>query len=113
MKKLLLVAAFLGLTSCGYSNLDSTFTGQIKYVENVTPLMCMNYTQAGISLGVMRNGTGSVSTHDVQVYVPDAALAEKLKEASVTGKLMKITYNELRLTFCVPSMIITKVEVVE
>lgn len=111
--KTVIAIAFLFLSGCGYSALNSTFTAQVKYVENANPIMCDNYTYSGMSLGVTRNGTGSVSTHDITVYVPNEELANKLQAASHDGKLVTITYDEKRWRWCVPNMEVKKVEVLQ
>jgi hypothetical protein len=98
---------------CGYNALNSTFTGQVKYVEKVNPIVCDEFTGAGISLGVMRNGTGSVSTHDVEVYVPDQINIDLLSAASKSGSLVTVTYDARRVSFCKPPIVVRSVELVK
>lgn len=108
-----LFVLFLVLSGCGYSALNSEFTGQVKYVENVNPILCDQRVDAGITLGVMRNGTGSVSTHDIIVTVPDKDVQAILRSASESGAIVKMTYDQKRLTWCWHEMTVTKAEVLK
>lgn len=108
MKKLLLI---MMLCACGYSSKSSELSGQPKNIEHNTPLICMNYDSVDISLGVMRNGVGSMSTQDVYLYVPSQNDIDTLNQAIKDGKLVKITYDEARITFCVPEKVVRKIEV--
>jgi hypothetical protein len=109
MKKLLLIS-FLFLEACGNESVQNELVGQVKRVVNKTPLICSNYTQADVSMGVMRNGTGSVSKEDVYLTVINPEDVKSLKEAADAGIPVKITYDVKRLTFCIESHIVTKVE---
>lgn len=114
----MLIVALLGLcaiigVNSGYSARGSEMTGQVKRVVQNTPLVCQNYTNADISLGSMRAGVGSMSTEDVWVTVPDASMAKILADASVSGKLVKVTYDVRRLTICIDDHIVTAVEVLK
>lgn len=114
MKKLLiLVAGALMLSGCGYSSRDNDMTGQVKKVVRNTPLVCPDYDDADVSLGVLRNGVGSMSTQDVWVTVTDKDLFKTLKEASASGALVKITYDVKRVTFCIDDHIATNVEILK
>ena len=111
MKKLFLL---LLLSGCGYSAIDSELVGQVKKVLHETPLICpYNFNSADISLGIMRNGVGSMSSEDVWVYVPDKENFDKLKLANDTGALVKITYDDARFTICVPERKVSKVEFIK
>jgi len=112
MKALILLLPFF-LMGCGYSALNSEFTGQVKYVEETNPLICDSFFQSGVSLGVMKNGTGSVSTHDVRIYIATPELAELFKRAASSTVPVKITYRQRRLTWCIPEMEATKIEIAE
>jgi hypothetical protein len=101
----------LVLSGCGYVVRGGELTGQVKDVDQVTPLICGDFKTADISLGIMRNGVGSMSTQDVKVYVTRDDQYELLKQATNSGKLVKVTYDQRRLTFCVPDVWVTSVEV--
>jgi hypothetical protein len=101
--------AILALLSGCYSSRNNETVGQIKKVANITPILCPNYTYADVSLGVMRNGVGSMSHEDVDFYIP-AHLAEKTKELAVSGAIVKITYNTWRMTICVPDREMLSIE---
>lgn len=96
MKKLLIILSILSLTACGYSIRDAELVGQVKKVITNTPLFCPNYIEADISLGVIRNGVGSMSTQDIWVVV-NKGDAEILKSAAENGEIVKINYDEERL----------------
>lgn len=110
MKKTLWALAVLSLTSCGYTAIGNEMTGQVKKVVNNTPLVCPPYSSADVSLGVMRNGVGSMSHEDVELYVPSELDRAALKAAAESGALVKIKYSVARVTFCVPEHVVQSVE---
>jgi hypothetical protein len=101
------------LTGCGYSSMQNETIGQVKKVVKNTPLICPDYVDADVSLGVMRNGVGSMSTEDLWFYVPDEQARQTLAQAAQTGALVKITYDVKRVTFCVSDHFVSKVELVK
>lgn len=114
MTKKLILAGLLLLSSCGYSQQNSEAMGQVKKVIHRTPIICPNYYEVDLSLGVMRNGVGSVSTQDMWAYVEDPAVLKVLQEAGKTGEpLVKVEYDERRIALCTEEKIITKAEVVK
>lgn len=113
MKNFILLSALAFIVSgCGYSAMGNEMIGQVKKVEHNTPLMCDKFDAADISLGVLRNGVGSMSAQDVWVTVPNQADFEILKKANETGDLVKIKYDERRVTFCIYDKIVLGVEVI-
>jgi len=89
------------LIGCGYSQRDSDLVGQVKKVTNETPILCPDYIEADISLGIMRNGIGSMSKEDVSVLIPNnTEMIKVFKDATVNGKLIKVIYDEKRFAFC-------------
>lgn len=98
-------------SGCGYSSIHNQTIGQVKRIIINTPILCEGYVTLDLSLGVMINGTGSISDGDMYFYVPNVGDREKLKEANETGRLVKITYDEKRITFCIEQNIVTSVEV--
>lgn len=112
MKKVLIVL-LLGLTSCGYSSKQNEAIGQVKKVVNNTPLICSNFVDTDISLGVMINGVGSMSHEDIWFYVVNSSDIKTLKIANENGKLVKITYDVRRFTVCVSDHFVTSVTILE
>jgi major membrane immunogen (membrane-anchored lipoprotein) len=109
----LIIALTLILSACGYSSKDNEAIGQVKKVSSETPLLCNDYSAVDISMGIMRNGVGSMSTEDLWFYVPSNADVADLKYAAETGKLVKITYDIKRVVLCVPDHIVTKIEIIK
>ena len=100
------------LTSCGYSGIDGEGIGQAKKVTRVTNLFCEDYDAFDMSLGVMQNGTGSVSTQDIWFTVPDRTLIPKLRDLVARGVVVKVTYDTRRVPFCTEHLILRSVEAV-
>jgi hypothetical protein len=94
-------AGGMGDGCCGWSGLDITGSGQVKTVRHTSPIVCPDYYEVDISLGVMRNGVGSMSTQDKQFYIPDNMVPE-LKKAAANGSIVEFTYDERRSSVCVP-----------
>ena len=108
------IALCVCLTGCwGYSSRNNELTGQVKYVERLTPIFCDDRVDADISLGVMRKGVGSMSTHDVIVYVPSDSDAKILTAAAESGQLVKIKYDEQRFSLCKPLVVVRSVTTLE
>lgn len=84
------------LAACGRSAVSNEAVGQVKKVVDKTPLICSDYTMADISLGIMRDGTGSMSKEDLWVIVEKPEQRIMLKEAARTGELVEITYDSYR-----------------
>lgn len=114
MKKIALsLILFLGACSaCGMSARNNELVGQVKKVVDVTPVLCGDYTMADISLGIIRNGTGSMSKEDVEVVVNPADVV-LLKKAAETGALVKITYDIRRAAPCTPDHMAVSAVLVE
>ena len=110
---LVLVCMMMFVAGCGKSSVDNEVIAQVKKIYNVTPLICMNHNVVDLSLGVMRNGVGSMSTQDMYLYVEDKKNVDVLKKASDSGKLVKITYDTKRVNWCVPDREVVKVEIVD
>lgn len=108
-----LVLGLLVLAGCGYSSRENELTGQVKKVVKKTPLLCNDWTLADISLGIMRNGTGSMSKEDVFLSVESRDDEKTLKAAADSGQAVKVTYNVKRWTWCVEDHIVSKVEVLK
>ena len=107
---MLMLMPVLGLAACGYSSKQNEMVGQVKKVIEKTPVICGDYIEADLSLGVMRNGVGSMSHEDVSLYVPNLTDELTLKKAAETGQLVKVTYDVKRLTWCVPDHLVIRVE---
>lgn len=101
------------LASCGYSAKENEMVGQVKKVVEQTPVICGDYTEADVSLGVLRNGNGSMSREDVILRVNNAEFKKLLKSAAETGRPVKIAYDIKRVAWCGPDHILTSVEYLE
>lgn len=114
MKHLFITAiAAVSLCGCfGYGSSDNEMTGQIKYVENETPIICPDRFRVDVSAGVMVNGSGSMSKADYTFTVLDAATLARLKFYAAHGTNVRIRYDEQRVKdFCkVSGDIITSVD---
>ena len=102
----------LALCSCGYTSKDNELIGQAKKVRHETPIICPDYANVDISLGVMRNGVGSMSTQDKWLLVRSESDLAKLKKAVEDGSIVKIKYDEYRVAICTPNEFVTSVEIV-
>lgn len=106
----LFAAVATAATGCGYSSINNQTLGQPKRLHQETPLICGPFTDLDLSLGVMRNGVGSMSPHDELFYVPNKEDQVLLDQAIKDGKLVRITYDERRFQVCTQDYVITKVE---
>lgn len=102
----------VGITGCGKTSQGNETIAQVKKVQNQTPWFCYNHVEADLSLGIMRNGVGSMSTQDMWVYVPNTEDYNKLVKASKTGQLVSVKYDVFRVAFCVPEEVVTSVDFV-
>ncbi len=100
------------LLACGYSSVGNTMTGQVKKVVNNTPILCSNYADADISLGVLRDGVGSMSSQDVWAVIPPD-LVDDFQTYSESGAIVDIQYDVYRLTFCTTDLYIRSVKLAE
>lgn len=110
---LLLAASMMLLSACGYSSQDNESIGQIKKVANMTPILCGKRTDVDLSLGVMRNGVGSMSQQDLWLTVRNPQLVNTLKKAAETGAIVKVKYDEARVNFCWQDHELTSVEITQ
>lgn len=111
MKFLLIILLFI--SGCGYSSRQNEAIGQVKKVVSNTPLICNDYNDVDISLGVMVKGVGSMSSQDMWFYVPNQNDINILKKANESGKLVKFTYDTKRFRWCVDERQLTHVEILE
>lgn len=107
------IACLLFIVGCGLSATGNELTGQVKKVVRRTPIICPDYYEADVSLGIIRNGTGSMSKEDVQLYVASDRDAALLKRAAETGQLVKVTYDVQRVGICRPDHWLSSVALVE
>jgi hypothetical protein len=111
-KAFLLLMVF-GLTGCfGLMSSQNELVGQPKKIIHNTPILCPDHYSVDISLGVVRGGIGSVSNQDKWLYVPTLEMVDQLKQAIENGKLVKLTYDESRVRWCVDLSEVTRVEIV-
>lgn len=110
---LALIIMLFCLSGCGHSSIDNEVVGQVKKVKNVTPIIFPNYTYADVSLGVMRNGVGSMSTEDIFLWIPDNKLVQVFKDAAESGALVKIKYNDWRWRVFYPETYAVSIELIK
>lgn len=92
---------------------DGELIGQAKKIITATPIVCPNYEALDVSLGVMQNGTGSMSTHDVWLTIKDVEDLKKMKEAVEKASIIKVHYDSRRIAICTEDLIATGFEVVQ
>lgn len=110
--KLISIVMLLPLvTACGYKSRGNELTGQVKKITHETPLLCPNRWDVDISLGVMRNGVGSVSTEDIWLTLDDSSLVEPFTKAMQDGAIVRVHYDTYRFTLCQARGNATKVTV--
>lgn len=102
----------MGDGCCGYSQKDITGSGQIKKVGKISPFTCPDYYQVDISLGVMRNGVGSMSHQDITLAIDDKDV-KAMKAAAETGAIVDFTYDTRRVSICVEDDRLVSFKVVE
>jgi hypothetical protein len=97
---ILTIVACIPLAGCfGNSASENTVIGQVKKVKHVTPLICDDRYDVDVSLGMMRNGVGSMSTQDMWISVP-AELVGAFTVNADSGAPVQITYDTPRLAWC-------------
>jgi hypothetical protein len=97
---------------CGYESVDNKMTGQVKKVHHNTPIFCSDYFSADISLGVLINGVGSMSTQDIEVVVEEKD-RDKFEFAAANNQIVEIGYKVKRVTFCTPDHISDSIKVLQ
>jgi hypothetical protein len=110
MKLLSILGLMVFLTSCGYVSKDNEVVGQPKRIHKNTPIICPDFSDVDLSLGVLRNGVGSMSTDDIYLNIADKEQEKILNQAVNEGKLVKIHYDEFRFVVCRHAFNITSVE---
>lgn len=113
MKNILIVLTLVGLMGCGYSSRENELIGQVKKVKHQTPLICPDRIDVDVSLGVMKNGVGSMSTQDIWLTVTDKSISDAFTAANASGQPVKITYDVTRIAICNENEIATKVELIK
>jgi len=101
----------LTLSACGLSSAGNELEGQVKKVIRVTPIIRPDYVIADVSLGVLRNGVGSLSKEDVELYVADEHMVEMLQRAAKSGTPVTIGYDVQRVGIRRPDHWLTSVQV--
>lgn len=113
MKKLLMVAPLtMLLAGCGYVQREGEMVGQGKKVAMRTPLICPDYSAFDLSLGVIRNGSGSMSAQDMWFTVAPGVNVTRLKRAVEDGSIIKIKYDTRRLAICAEENVLTGFDVI-
>lgn len=113
MRKLLMIAPLaMLLAGCGYVQREGEIVGQGKKVAMRTPLICPDYTAFDLSLGVMRNGSGSMSAQDMWFTIAPGVDVASLKRAVEDGSIIKIKYDTRRLAICTEENVLTDFDVI-
>lgn len=105
------------LLYCGLTTMyarDGEMIGQAKKLTYVTPLwssICPSYYAFDVSLGVLQNGVGSMSTQDVVFTVQDINDLPEMKKAVERGAIVKVRYDTRRLAVCTENHLSTGFEV--
>jgi hypothetical protein len=104
------------LIYCGfntYLSRDGEVVGQAKSITRVTPFwsVCAPYYMLDVSVGVMVNGVGSLSTHDVGFTVADTWDVPAMLEAVQHAKIIRVRYDTRRLAACTEDNIATGFDV--
>jgi hypothetical protein len=110
MKALLLIVLIM-IMGCGYSELGTQVVGQVKGIQKHNPILCDNYKVLDLSLGVMIDGVGSMSTEDKYYNIMTEEQEQTLEKA--TGHIVKITVDEKRFNWCINTSHISKIEIVK
>lgn len=98
---------------CGNSSVDNELVAQPKRMHNETPIICGDRVDVDLSMGFMKDGVGSMSTHDTTMLVGNYKHKEILDEAIQNNKLVKVRYDQRRVVMCGPDQIITNVEIIK
>lgn len=91
-----IIAIIACLAGCGYESKNNELTGQVKKVLSHTPIFCGDFTTVDISLGAMRNGTGSVSKDDMWLTVDNESDKKLLNDAMIDGSIVTVHYDDKR-----------------
>lgn len=91
-----------GCYACGTSSTNNEVTAQVKKVVKVTPLLCPDYVELNVSLGVLRNGVGSMSHEDMTLRVMDESMIPDLEQAAKHGSIITLKYDVARSAWCYP-----------
>jgi len=118
MKKVIvMLVVLLSVFSCGYSSVGNEAAGQVKKIVKQTPVFCYNRIDVDVSLGVMRNGVGSMSNQDIWLtFESDEDSSDQLKllkKAAENGSIVKINYDVARTRFCTESKLLRSIEIIE
>lgn len=100
------------VSSCHFGDVskNNQLIGQVKKIENVTPLFLPSYTRVDLSLGVTSNGSGSISKEDMWFYVPNGDLVKQLQAANEHGSVVNLQYSTARFRWYVEHPYVTYVE---
>lgn len=99
---------YAGLTT--YYAKDGEVVGQAKSLTLVTPFwssFCPPYYLLDISLGVLQNGAGSMSTGDLTFTILREADLPAIRQAVQAAALVKVRYDTRRLAACTEDYLAT------
>lgn len=102
----IIVTGLVYLISSAFTTMaarDGTLIGQAKKLTLVTPywsFVCPNYYALDVSLGIMQNGTGSISHEDMWLTVINVDDLSEMEVAVKKGSIVKVKYNTRRWFAC-------------
>lgn len=105
-------AGGMGDGCCGWSGREISGTGQVKRVGLESNIVCPDYYEVDISLGIMRNGVGSMSTHDMKFFIPDG-MVKDFRTFAEKSSIVNFSYDERRSPWCVNQHRITSFKIAE
>lgn len=94
---------------------DGELVGQAKKIRMVTPLwssICPTYYALDVSMGIIQNGTGSMSTQDVWFTIKDTADLPAMQKAVETAAIVKMKFDTRRLAACTEDYYATGFQVI-
>jgi hypothetical protein len=102
---IILALAIVVAAGCGDASRGNAIVGQVKRIKQMTPMICPDYIEVDLSLGVLRNGVGSTSREDATLAIDpsDHATIDVLTRASRSGQITHLTYDERRTSPCWPN----------
>ena len=114
MFKFLIGICLFCLMGClGYSSKNSESIIQPKSIQMQTPIICPEVPILHGSLGIIRNGRGSISNQDVDMVITNDQDKYKIQTAIDSGYFLNVKYNTKRMVVCNSEHILVDVEIVK
>ncbi len=88
--------------------------GRVKTIMNTTPLLCGDFVDMNISIGVSNSSNSQYYIlDDIWMNLNSPDHIKIAKEAQESGKLVKVTYDYARYAPCRNKSDVTKIEILE